>query len=53
MNEELKNAMELKDGICLIKKHENLLKGANKNIINTAAKQDELLKRFKEENEFF
>ena len=53
MNEEVKNAIELKDGICLIKRYENLLKEANKNIINTVAKQDELLKRFKEEDEFF
>ena len=28
MNEVVKNAKELKDGICLINKYENLLKGA-------------------------
>ena len=53
MNEEVKNAKELKDGICLIKKYENLSKGANKKFINIDGKQGKLLKRFKEENDFF
>ena len=34
MNKEVKNAKEQKDGTCLIKKYENLLKGPNKKIIN-------------------
>ena len=53
INEEVKNAKELKDGICLIKKYENLSKGANKKFINIVRKQGKLLKRFKEENDFF
>ena len=43
----------LNEGISLVQKYENLLKGANKKIINTVGKQGELLKRFKEEDEFF
>ena len=31
----------------------NLLKGASKKIINIVGKQGELLKRFREEDEFF
>ena len=50
INEEVKNAKELKDGMALVKKYEDLLKGANKKIINIVGKQDELLKRFKEEH---
>ena len=53
LNEEVKNAKSLKEGISLIKKYENLLKGANKKIINMVGKQGELPKRFKEEDEFF
>ena len=34
MNEEIKNTKELKDGISLVKKYEDLLKGANRKIIN-------------------
>ena len=36
-----------------MQKYQNLLKGANKKIINIVGKQGELLKRFKEEDEFF
>ena len=50
INEEVKNAKELKDGMALVKKYENLLKGANKKLINIVGKQGELLKRFKEEH---
>ena len=50
INEEVKNAKELKDGMALVKKYEDLLKGANKKIINIVGKQGELLKRFKEEH---
>ena len=39
LNEEVKNAKELKDGIALVNKYENLLKGANKRSINTVRKQ--------------
>ena len=38
MNEEVRNAKELKDGIALIKKYEDLLKGANRKIINIVGK---------------
>ena len=50
LNEEVKNVKSLKEGISLMEKYENLLKGANKKIINIVCKQGELLKRFKEED---
>ena len=50
MDQEVKNAKEAKDGISLIKKYEDLLKGANRKIINIVGKQGELLKRFKDSN---
>ena len=53
MNEEVKNAKEPKEGISLIKKYEDLLKGANKKINNIVEKQGELIKRFKDSDEFF
>ena len=53
LNEEVKNTKEVKEGISLVKKYENLLKRANKKIINIVGKQGKLLKRFKEEDEFF
>ena len=53
LKEEVKNAKEPKDGVALVKKCEKLLKGANRKIINIVGKQDELIKRFKEEDEFF
>ena len=53
MNEEVKNAKEPKEGISLIKKYEDLLKGANKKINNIVEKQGELMKRFKDSDEFF
>ena len=53
LNEEVENVKSLNEGISLVKKYENLLKGANKKIINIVAKQGELLKRFKEDDEFF
>ena len=34
MNEEVKNTKEMKDGKSLVKKDEDLLKGANRNILN-------------------
>ena len=45
--------VHLKDGISLIKKYEDLLKSANKKILNIVGKQGELLKRFKDSDEFF
>ena len=42
-NEELKDAKELKNGTSL-EKYEDLLKGANRKIINIVGKQGELLK---------
>ena len=51
MNEEVKNAKDLKDGIALVKKYEEL--GANKKIINIVGNSSELLKKFKEEHDFF
>ena len=53
LNDEVKNAKSLKEGISLVKKYKNFLKGANKKIINIVRKQGELFKRFKEEDEFF
>ena len=50
MDQEVKNAKEPKDVISLIKKYEDLLKGANRKIINIVGKQGELLKRFKDSN---
>ena len=51
--EKVKNAKDLKDGISLVKKYEDLLKSGNKKIINIVGKQGELLKRFKDSDEFF
>ena len=53
LNEEVKNVKSLNEGIALVKKYENLLKSANKKIINIIGKQGELRKRFKKEDEFF
>ena len=53
MNEKVKNAKEPKDAISLVKKYEDLLKGANRKIINIVGKQGEVLKKFKESNAFF
>ena len=53
LNEEVKNVKSLNERISLVQKYKNLLKGANKKIINIVGKQGELLKRFKEEDEFF
>ena len=53
LNEDVKNVKSLNEGISLVQKYENLLKGANKKIINIVGKQGELFKRFTEEDEFF
>ena len=39
MSEEVKNAKELKDAVSLVKKYEDLLKGANRKIINIVGKR--------------
>ena len=43
LNKELRNAKEPKDGISLVKEYEDLLKRANRKIINIFGKQGELL----------
>ena len=53
INEGVKNAKKLKDGIYLVKKYENFLKGRNKKIRNIVGEQGELLKRFSNNKEFF
>ena len=53
LNEEVRNAKEPQDGTALVKKYEDLLKGTNKKIINIERKQGELLKRFRDDDEFF
>ena len=52
-NEELRNAKEPQDGIDLVKKCENLLKGTKKKNINIVGKQGEILKCFKDGDDFF
>ena len=41
------------DDIDSVKKYGNFLKGTNKKFINIVGKQGEILKRFKDEDEFF
>ena len=53
LNEELRNAKKSKDGICLVKKYEDLLRAENRKIINIVGKQGELLKIFRDAEEFF
>ena len=53
LNEEVKNVKSLNEGISLVQKYENLLRGANKKIINIVGKQGQLLKRFTEDDEVF
>ena len=43
----------MRGDVSLAKKYEVLLKGANWKIINIVGKQGELLKRFKDSDEFF
>ena len=47
-NEEVRDAKEQQDGIDLVKKYEDLFRGASKKIINIVGKQGELLKRFRD-----
>ena len=37
----------------MVKKYEDLLKGANRKVINIVGKQGELLKKFKDSDKFF
>ena len=53
LNKEVRNAKEPKDVIYLVKKYEDLLKGANRKIINIVGKQGKLLKRFRDAEECF
>ena len=55
MNKEVKNKKKPKGGISLVGKceHERILKRANKKIINVVGKQGELLKRYKDSDDFF
>ena len=53
LNKEVKNAKEPKGATSIIKKYEQLLRGENRKIINIMEKQGELLKKFKEKDEFF
>ena len=50
--EDYMKVEERQDSIALVKKYENLFKEANKKIINIG-KQGKILKRFKDEYEFF
>ena len=52
IQEEVKNSKDLKDGIALFRKYEELLKEENKKI-NIVGKQGEILKKLKEERDFF
>ena len=53
LKEEVKNAKIAKEAISIIKKFEELLRGENRQIMNTVGKQVEFLKKFKESDEFF
>ena len=53
LNEKVRNAKQLQDSIALVKKYENILKGTKKKIIKIVGKQSELLKCFRDEDEFF
>ena len=53
LNEEVRDAKEQQEGIDLVKKHEDLFRGANKEIINIVGKQGELLECFRDEDELF
>ena len=48
LNEEVRDTKEQQDGIDLVKKFEDLFRGASKKIINIVGKQGELLKRFRD-----
>ena len=53
LNDEVQSVKEPKETVSLFKKYEELLKGENRKTINILGKQGELLKRFKESDEFF
>ena len=52
-NEEGRDAKEQQDGIDLAKKYEDPFRAANKKKINIVGKQGQLLKVFRDEDEFF
>ena len=53
LKEEVKNAKITKEAISIIKKFKELLRGENRQIMNTVGKQVEFLEKFKESDEFF
>ena len=53
LNEKVRNAKQPRDSIALVKKYENILKGTKKKIIKIVGTQSELLKCFRDEDEFF
>ena len=53
LNEGVRKAKYPKEVAIVIKKHEELIKEQNQRIINIVSKQGELLKRFKELDEYF
>ena len=52
LDEEVKKTKESKEATSIITKKE-LLKGENRKIVNILGKQGDLLKKFKESEEFF
>ena len=46
------NAKEPREALLLIKKYEDFIKGQHRKIVNIVGKQEELLKKFKENDEF-
>ena len=53
MKKTIQGEEEPKEATSIIKKYEELLKGENGKIINIVDKQGEVLKKFKESDEFF
>ena len=53
LSKEMKNLMEPKEALSIIKKYNELLKGENRKIINLVGNQGKLLKKFKKNDEFF
>ena len=53
MNKEVKNGKEPKDGISLVKKYEDFLKGAIRKTLKIVWKQGELPKRLKDRDKCF
>ena len=53
LTEVVGNTKEPGEALLLIEKYEDFLKGQHRKIINIKEKQEELLKKFKENDEFF